>query len=129
MEFILAHENSIRKIEECNTDDFSIQRFTIYDKFPLGNHYHNRKHETFKIVRGGGKVTVVRGEKIETLDIGPVPNTRLREDKTLLPGSVVHIAPGDAHRFILEPGSVMLCFSSEPFDENNKDMLPYEVLD
>ena len=45
----------------------------------------------------------------------------------LVEGSVVKVRRFTVHTFLLKPGSTMVCFSSAPFDEQNKDLNVYKL--
>lgn len=107
----------------CPIEGFSLQGFDVKARLPLGKHFHEKKHETFKILAGGGIVFLYPvsyiGEQID-----PAKIQRLQ----LTAGSVVHMPPMTAHTFYLEPGSRMVCFSTAAFDEENKDMRAFPEL-
>lgn len=116
---IPVHEDYRRIIAEFNSEemDFSVQRFQIREKIPLGNHYHAKKDEVFVILKGKGKVTlqylgVDFNSGIKTFDLAE--------------GSVVHVEKNMAHTFVLEPGSEMICFSTKAFDKD--DMYPWVLV-
>ena len=117
----LVHDDHRRAISEFNSPQggFSVQSFVVKERSPLGNHYHTQKEETF-VVYGTGELRTcdvgLTGEPTGPVMIYPIT-----------PGSVYHIKPCTAHTFLLDPDSSMFCFSSEPFDENNKDMWPHKL--
>jgi oxalate decarboxylase/phosphoglucose isomerase-like protein (cupin superfamily) len=94
---------------------------------PLGQHFHELKAETFVCIAGeGGTVWVARAERIDEgrgRIIGQVTQIEF------VPGTVVYVPPYCTHCFRLKKGTKMICFSSEPFNEINKDMVfcPIEV--
>ena len=108
-------EDGRRKIEEFSSleGDFSIQLFTILSEQPLGDHYHEEKDEIFVILEGSGKLVT------DSIDKEAWGGGRYLNSCELKIGSVVLVKKRVAHRFILEPGSKMICFSSKAFDEND----------
>ena len=42
--------------------------------------------------------------------------------------TLIRIEPYIAHAFVLLPGSKMTCYSSEPFNEDDKDMFPHKLI-
>ena len=113
----LVHKDARRAIYEMNFEDCSIQGFAIKDRLALGKHAHRVKTEVFKIVAGEGVVLTVPLK--DAGEMCGVPTTT-----PIKAGDIVHIKPLTGHTFYLKPGSKMICFSSEPFDEANQDFLP-----
>lgn len=122
----VAHSDHRRTIFEanCPEEGFSLQGFDVKFRLPLGKHFHEGKHETFKILAGSGFVFLYRIDYFSE-QIDPAKIQRLQ----LTAGSVVHVPPMTAHTFYLEPGSRMICFSTEAFDEKNKDMCAFSELE
>jgi quercetin dioxygenase-like cupin family protein len=116
-----AHTDNRRTILECNLPTSSIQYFTITSTLPLGNHFHKERQETFVILKGRGKCVwlSLNGEG------RPLSSEQVTAD--VREGSVIQILPFTAHAFSLEPGSIMLCFSSIRFDLDDQDMFPYKL--
>ena len=79
---------------------------------PLGNHYHRWKTETFLILEGSGSLTYAN---VVEVDGKPAYSGELTI-LPLSPGTVVHILPYTAHAFHLREGSLMVCWSSKPYD-------------
>lgn len=98
-------------------DGFELTHFIIRKttKAPLGNHYHREKTETFMILDGSGILTYAEVVEID----GKVSLFKKPETIELSGGTVVQILPYTSHAFHLEEGSVMVCFSSRPFDSND----------
>lgn len=120
-----AHSDHRRTIFEVNfSGGFSLQGFDIKMRLAFGKHFHERKHETFKILSGTGIVFLYpvdfAGEKID-----PSKTKRIE----LTAGSVVYVPPGTAHTFYLEPGSRMVCFSTAPFSQEDPDMVGFPELE
>lgn len=115
-----AHADVRRVIFECNLPASSIQQFAINKAIPLGHHFHRKKQETFLLTEGSGRFAYLPltsdgeslGEQV-TIEIEK--------------GQVVQVQPFTAHAFRLEPGSAMICFSTEPFDPEHPDMYSYTL--
>ena len=99
-----GHTDGRRSIYEFNGPDFSVQELVIFEKKPLGNHYHRERKETFYIARGSGKVYLKK------------PGNHPLHEEAVVEGSVIHVEPGTAHAFVLLPRSTMICVASTPFD-------------
>ena len=115
---VFVHQDDRRTINEVNGTDYSVQYFKINSKPDprgLGNHYHTRKKEIFIITSGGGKVLLQDVTK-EGLGDGAL------EVRELTVGSIVNVPPFVAHTFHLAADSEMACWSSERFNEADKDM-------
>ncbi len=122
----LVHEDPRRRIEEFNSpsEDYSVQEFTIHEEIPLGNHYHKTKFEVFVITEGRGRLL--------TLPLryglgGFSSDDREVEEQNVEAGMVIKIDRGIAHTFVMEKGSKMLCFSSQAFNEGDKDMVEHKL--
>ncbi len=117
----LVHEDNRRSIQEFNGVDRSIQQFRIKESIPLGNHFHKGKSETFLLVSGSGFLA--------SCDVSPKDGKQTSEVEIqeIKEGEMVHIPAYTAHTFRFRPGSHLLCFSSTPFDENNKDLNPFTL--
>lgn len=120
----LAHEDERRKIEEFNSDSFSVQMFDIKSSnmplMPLGKHAHSRKFEVFTILEGSGELL--------TCNIDPAENNQgVATRMSLERGSVVCLPPHVAHTFYLTSGSKMHCFSSRAFDQTDFIQCPFLV--
>ena len=111
-----VHKDARRAISEMNGSNFSLQSFEIFQSIPLGNHYHERKTETFLLIEGSGELV--------TQDI--TQKKVLRQD--IEQGAVIRIEPGIAHTFVLAPGSKMIGYSSTPFDPNDMDMHAHKLV-
>ncbi|MDP3935056.1 MAG: hypothetical protein Q8Q46_02495, partial [Candidatus Giovannonibacteria bacterium] len=96
---------------------FSVQKTEVLaTNLPIAVHAHARKSETFVIIKGGGFVLAAKVDKTGKLLENP--------KKTLLKiDSVVYFPPLAGHTFYLNPGSKMICYSSEPYDEKNPDFI------
>ena len=119
----LVHEDNRRAIYEVNGSDFSVQYFKINSEpvlKGLGNHYHRKKSEVFTILSGGGLVLL---QDVNN-DGQPVGEVRVQE---LNPRDVVTIPSFVVHTFHLRPDSEMHCYSTKPFDPNDKDMTQFEL--
>ena len=105
-----VHRDERRIIYEFNSDKFSVQKIKVLERIPLGNHYHVTKTETFVLVIGSGIV------KCCPVDSHGLPIAGRMEERELSEGAVIHVPEMMAHAFLLEPGSVMIFYSSKPFD-------------
>jgi mannose-6-phosphate isomerase-like protein (cupin superfamily) len=114
--FVLEDER--RELSEFDTEyaDFSVQRFVVKERIPLGNHYHTKKDEVFVILSGRGRVI------LQKVGVNKNGETTLPLKK----GSVVYIPKNTAHTFLLEIGSEMICFSTKAFDKD--DMHEWKLL-
>lgn len=111
----LVHTDSRRAIFEFNGQSFSFQKFIISDgSKPVGNHFHKRKKETFFILEGGGIVALC-----------PQNDLSKKEVFKVSAGTIIYIEQEIAHTFWLESGTVMVNFSSMPFDQNDQDLSPF----
>lgn len=115
-----VHTDARRAIFECNLPTSSVQEFSIYKAIPLGNHFHKKKQETFLVTKGIGKFAYLPLTAEEEPD-GEQVTVNVEQ------GSVIQVLPFTAHTFRLEPGSAMICFSTEPFDSENLDMFSYPL--
>lgn len=111
----LAHTDHRRSLSEVNGPNFSVKNIEVFEKIPIGNHYHERKTETFIVTGGSGKLF---------LEAISHPDSEV-ETYELFKGSVVKIEPFIAHTFVLEPGSSMICVSSAPFNPDDMDMVSH----
>jgi quercetin dioxygenase-like cupin family protein len=114
----LAHQDERRSIYEYGGEGFSIQRFVVHQRVPFGNHFHRRKTETFFIVKGGGDLYMQPADLL----------TNRGNKWSLVAGEFAVIPPFTAHAFMLEPGSEMICHSSEPFDPSDPDMHQCKII-
>lgn len=113
-----VHTDIRRTLMEYNGEDFAVTAIAVHQRVPLGNHYHEKKTETFVITKGRG---VVFTKSIDD-------SAAQIEAVSLHEGVVVHVPPRTAHTFILDPGSTLTCYSSARFDEDDQDMVSYELL-
>src|SRR5258708_5168250 len=88
------------------------QRYLLLSDKLLGNHFHKEKQETFLITEGSGKFAYPP----RTTEGEPWYKGTVDIEKEL----VIQIQPFTAHAFMLEPGSAMICFSTEHFDSDNQ---------
>jgi dTDP-4-dehydrorhamnose 3,5-epimerase-like enzyme len=119
----LGSEDERRLITECNRATDSWQKFVIKKaELPLGNHYHERKTETFYFTGGKGIVYLAPVDKNGVI-IGKVKRVNAR------PGVVLTIPEYIAHRFNMEAGATFINHSSAPFNPDDMDMLKCIVPD
>ena len=115
----LVSSDSRRDLFEAELPDSAITKLVVKDDArPLGQHFHKRKIEVFLFLEGSGlyKTALVNevGQFIGLLCVTQV-----------VPGTVIKVPPWHAHRADLAPGTVFVCFSSEPFDPD--DMVPCPI--
>lgn len=117
----VAHSDPSRTLCECNLNDCSVQIIDVEVEIPLANHYHKLKDETFVLVEGGG---VFYGVAVDEY------GNRLGEvqARQLLEGAIIKVPAFFAHTFILRPGSRLVCFSSKPFNPENTDLHPLQLV-
>lgn len=109
---------------ESEEHGFEVSHFDIKQTTtaPLGNHYHREKTETFLILEGSGTLVCC---DVAEIDGAPTSMGNL-ERIALSKGTVVHVQSYTAHAFFLEESSVMVCWSSKPFD--GKDMPTFKLI-
>ncbi len=123
-----VHSDSRRTIFELNNPALPqnleydsrvgrIQVFHINESASLGNHYHKRNEESFVILSGSCSLV--------TCDIMDV-NQKKIVHKIDSPTLVV-IPNYVAHLFRFESPGLMMCLASKPFDENDKDTIPWKL--
>ena len=117
----VAHSDPSRTLCECNLSDCSVQIIDVEAEIPLANHYHELKDETFVLVEGDG---VFYGVAVDEY------GNRLGEvqARQLLEGAIIKVPAFFAHTFILRPGSRLVCFSSNPFNPENTDLHPLQLV-
>lgn len=109
VEFKEVNKDGRRRIDEAPFNDCSVQFFQIGPKRdPLGNHYHGHKDEVFVLTYGRG---VFRSAPVnERGEIcGPIRTEQISA------GWCMKVPRNNTHRFDLEEGSCMFCFSSSPY--------------
>ncbi len=124
---LLVSEDERRTIKELNLADAAVTDFVIKGSVkPVGQHFHRYKSETFLFSKGGGTIRTVPMDN-DGKSIGLVTAFDFKVENG---GKyVVHIPAMVAHRFDLLPGTEMSCFSSKPFNEQDKDLNPYVIAD
>ena len=115
-----VHGDHRRRIYEWNGPEGSIQYFEILEKTPLGNHYHKEKDEKVEILAGSGEVYI---QVVFSMNEQPVSHLHNRPLKA---GDKLRVAPFEAHTFVLEAGSKMVCRSDQPW--NSKDVYPFKLV-
>ncbi|HVM77095.1 MAG TPA: cupin domain-containing protein [Candidatus Paceibacterota bacterium] len=119
-----ANTDSRRIIwEPVNGDMGKFCRLNFFDwtgqEAPGGNHYHERNEEVFFVTQG----------EISKMVIENIDTKERHRWKHLGVGTVIHMPVRHAHALVLAPGSKMIALCSQPFDENDKDMPVYMLLD
>jgi len=101
----IKHEDNRRKLIEW-ISDFPIRCCKILimkENGEVGGHYHNKKIDTFYLLKGGG-----------TFEIGDTAGT-------LIEGGCYRATMGELHTFKLKAGSILLEASTTPFDKNDEN--------
>ena len=112
----LGSEDDRRKITECNREYDSWQKFEIrMAELPLGNHYHERKTETFYFMNGEGTIYLAMAK--EGAVVGEITKVQVQ------PGMAITIPTNVAHRFNMNKGAKFICHSSAPFNPQDMDMI------
>ena len=120
-----AHKDFRRLIEEYNGENFSVQRFTIFDNTVwLGNHFHVKWDQNISevFIIDTGKWNLV----LQSLDTSWIPYWK-QEVLQIKKGDIIVIPPFQAHTFFLDIGSIMRWFRPYPFDKDNMDMNPHKM--
>lgn len=101
----MRHEDERRIIYDWAFGDFkSIKTVFVKNPINIGDHYHKNKDEHFMLVHG----------KFLEMQVG---------DGTLYDLEapyVVVVKRNTYHRFVCEPGSILVCGATELFDENDE---------
>jgi len=101
----MRHEDNRRILFDWATGDFkSIKTVYIKEPINIGDHYHKNKDEHFMLVCG--KFLELQ------LEEGTLYN--------LEAPYIVKVERGTYHRFICEPGSILICGATETFDKNDE---------
>lgn len=120
-----AHQDHRRLIQEYNGDNFSVQRFTVFDNSVwLGNHFHTKWDQNISeiFLIEAGKWTLI----LQNLDASWVPFWD-KEIVQIQKGDTIVIPPFQAHTFFLDIGSIMRWFRPYPFDTDDMDMNPHKL--
>lgn len=112
-ELVLVHENYARRVYEYSGPAGSIQYFEVLQKVPLGNHYHENKDENVQILAGRGTVYL---RVVSSMNEHPVSELYTFQLNT---GDTMRVAPFEAHAFVLEVGSIMICRSIKPYNPHD----------
>jgi mannose-6-phosphate isomerase-like protein (cupin superfamily) len=115
-----GHHDSRRTLTEVVFSDRSVQNFDIHAVLPLGNHYHEKKDETFVVIEGSGTLALQQVDPI-TKHGGEI--TR----HTIVSGSVILIRPWTAHTFWMITPARMIGYSSTPYNEEDNDLIPWTI--
>ncbi len=99
------HEDDRRIIYDWAAGEFkSAKAVVVKQAIPIGDHYHKNKEETFLLLQGKFMELVVGDDKRKDI---PAP-------------FVVFVPKGVYHKFICEPGSILLGVATELFDINDE---------
>ena len=107
-QWVEVSRDARRTIEEVNTQEFCVQRYTVHAQIGLGNHFH-QVVESFYFATGTGViylVPVVNGE----LDLAN------RSKVEVGPGSTLEVPPDMVHLFMMERGALFFCHSHGSFE-------------
>lgn len=100
------HEDDRRVLYDWAEGSFkSAKAVIIKQESVIGDHYHNNKDEEFFLLQGKFKVLFVAGS-LDTVD----------QDAPCY----VYVPRGAYHRFVLDPGSILLGTATEPFDKHDE---------
>ena len=103
---MVKHEDERRILYDWASGVFKSAKAVVAKQaIPVGDHYHNKKDETFFLLTGKFIELTVTGQE-RLLDV-PAPYA-------------VFVPRGLYHKFILEPGSILLGVATELFDENDE---------
>ncbi|MFA6547807.1 MAG: hypothetical protein WCT11_02560 [Candidatus Magasanikbacteria bacterium] len=118
--FTKVHEDGRRAIFELNCPEvgFSVKVLVVKSAFPLGNHFHERTTETFDLKHGNG-LFLHADTKMFVLDV---------QHTAISAPFHVMVEPGTAHAFVLAPGSVLVYYANEAFNENDQDIHPFVLV-
>lgn len=101
----MKHEDSRRIIFDWAQGNFkSLKTVYIKDGIAVGDHYHKNKDEHFMLVVG------------KFLELQLNEGTQYDVQAPY----VVIVPRGTYHRFVCEPGSILVCGATELFDENDE---------
>lgn len=102
---MVKHEDSRRVLYDWAQGNFKSAKAVIAKQaVPVGDHYHDKKDEVFFLLTGSFLELTI-GSK-ETFNV-PSPH-------------LVNVPRGVYHKFILEPGSILLCVATELFDKTDE---------
>lgn len=113
----LVHRDDRRTILEFNWSErgISIQLIVVGSRRAvLGNHYHARREEQFLLVAGHADVFLGYFDEAS----GSSESRKYLLD----PAEALHVGANTSHAFVLDPGSILACVSSENFREDDPDM-------
>lgn len=106
MQNYIKNEDERRTLYEWieNETFCSAKVVLIKDRIAVGDHYHNLKDEIFFLLSG----------RFEELHLGESIAYNIQAPYK------VEIRKGVYHKFILDPGSILLGVASKPFDPNDE---------
>jgi hypothetical protein len=110
-ELMLAHEDRRRRIYEYSGPEGSIQFTKVLELTVLGNHFHQHKDENFEILYGGGALCLQ--VIFSPTNKAMLPHVHISLIKT---GFKYRVAPWEAHAFVLEAGTELVCRSNKQWD-------------
>lgn len=120
-ELALVNEDRRRRIFEYEGPEGSIQYTQVLELTVLGNHFHQHKDENFEILAGGGALCI---QVIFSVNLKPMLSGH--HISLMKPGFKYRVAPFEAHAFVLEPGTELICRSKGKWDQN--DAHPFQLV-
>ncbi len=118
-QWVVAHQDARRTIEEVDTPEFCVQRYTVHMQIGLGNHYHQLVAERFFFVSGNGTIyliPIVKGiMHLEPTSSKGTYGVVGRSKVQVGPGSTLEVPLDTAHLFMMEPGAIFFCHSHGSF--------------
>ena len=101
----MKHEDNRRTLYDwCNIGEISNKVVFVKEPINIGDHYHNNKDEHFFLVHG----------KFLEMQLGAVTFYDLDAPY------IVNVPKGTYHRFICEPGSILVGVATKLFDQNDE---------
>lgn len=101
----MKHEDDRRILFDWANGNFkSIKTVYIKEPINIGDHHHKNKDEYFMLVHG----------TFLEMQVGEVTLFNLKAPY------IITIFKNTYHRFVCEPGSILVCGATELFDENDE---------
>lgn len=101
----MIHKDNRRTIYDwCQVGDISQKVVFVHEAIAIGDHYHNKKDEHFFLAKGKFLELQLGGGTIYGIE-APY---------------IVNVPKGTYHRFVCEPGSILIGVATKPFDINDE---------
>ena len=101
----MKHEDNRRIIYDWANGNFkSLKTVYIKEQIPIGDHLHRNKDEHFMLVHG------------KFLELQLNEGTQYNVEAPY----VVVVPRNTYHKFVCEPGSILVCGATELYDENDE---------